>query len=130
MNKLIILVIVVLFFVFAYMYHQKIKNSNICEKDKMIKILTRQAARWSIASEQDNNALISLLHANYGAAYLFALKDVFTDKEIEDVMDIDITKFIDEIIEIQDKATLKIIKECPPYLNNKNYLAKIAKEGI
>ncbi len=129
MDKFIILLIIMFFFVFAYMYHKKI-NNNICEKDKMIKILTRQTSRWSVASEQDNNALISLLHANYGVAYLFALKDIFTDKEIEDVMDIDIMKFTDKIIEIQDKATLKIIKECPLYFNNKNYLAKIAKEGI
>src|SRR5207237_6958 len=40
-----------------------------------VQILTRQAARWSTAASQDNNPLIAVLHANYGAGYLWAIHD-------------------------------------------------------
>ena len=36
--------------------------------------LVRQAARWSTAAKQDKNSMIAVLHANYGAGYLWALK--------------------------------------------------------
>ena len=42
---------------------------------KNINTLIRQAARWSVAAQQDESPIIALLHANYGAGYLWALKD-------------------------------------------------------
>jgi uncharacterized protein HemY len=130
MNKLLItiLVIVVILVVVLY-YYLKRQINNMCEKDKIIKTLVRQASRWATAAKQDNNALIAVLHANYGAGYLWALKDVFTDKDIEEVMNFNILKFRDEIIKIQDDANLKLIKECPSFANQSDYLVKLAKEG-
>jgi hypothetical protein len=131
MNKLLISVLVItVILVIVLYYYLKRKISNICEKDKIIKTLVRQASRWSTAAKQDNNALIAVLHANYGAGYLWALKDIFTDKEIEEVMDFNILKFRDEIIKIQDNANLKLIKECPSFVNQSDYLIKLAKEDI
>ena len=48
-----------------------------------IQKLTRQAARWSTAAAQDDSPLIAVLHANYGAGYLWALKDIATAKQIK-----------------------------------------------
>ncbi len=131
MNKLLIsMLVITIILVIIICYYLKRQINNMCEKDKIIKTLVRQASRWSTAAKQDNNPLIAVLHANYGAGYLWALKDVFTDKEIEEVMDFNVLKFRDEIIQIQDNANLKLIKECPSFSNKSDYLAKLAKEGI
>jgi hypothetical protein len=100
------------------------------DKSPIIKTLVRQASRWSTAAIQDENALISLLHANYGAGYLWALKDIATDTEIEKAMNINIIKFRDEIVRIQDEANIKVIKTCPHFAPQQSYLTKLAKEGI
>ena len=58
------------------------------EKDKInniVDILVRQTARWATAAKQDKNILIAVLHANYAAGYLWALKDIASDEEIETV---------------------------------------------
>lgn len=131
MNKLLISILVITIILVIIMYYYlKRQINNMCEKDKIIKTLVRQASRWSTAAKQDNNPLIAVLHANYGAGYLWALKDVFTDKEIEEVMDFNVLKFRDEIIKIQDNVNLKLIKECPSFSNKSDYLAKLAKEGL
>tara|TARA_B100000686_G_C16544683_1_gene839249 strand:+ start:382 stop:753 length:372 start_codon:yes stop_codon:yes gene_type:complete len=105
------------------------KDSEKQHLNTSIKILTRQAARWSTASKQDENAMIAVLHANYGAGYLWALKDIATASQIREITGIDIVKFEKEIIEIQDNATKKMIKLCPDYAPDKNYLTTIAGEG-
>ena len=95
--------------------------------DDNIKNLTRQAARWSLASQQDESPLISLLHANYGAGYLWALKDIASDKEIKNVTNIDILKFKQKITDAQDEATMKVTKACPQFIGDVDtYLAKVA----
>ena len=73
--------------------HCFFKSSSKQLIDNIIKTLVRQSARWSTAAQQDNNAMISVLHANYGAGYLWALKDIATDQEITSATQIDIKKF-------------------------------------
>lgn len=103
------------------------KNSE-CKRE-MIKTLVRQSARWSTASLQDNNSMIAVLHANYGAGYLWALFDIATTSEIEQATSIDVLKFRNAIIEAQDKATKKMAQLCPAYAPELSYLSKIAAEG-
>ena len=55
-------------------YNNKILKKNI-EK------LVRQSARWSTATKQDKNPLIAVLHANYCAGYLWALKEIVSNEE-------------------------------------------------
>ena len=73
--------------------------------------------------------MIAILHANYGAGYLWALKDIATDNEIERIGKINILQFRDEIVKVQDEATLKMVKRCPNFAPKKSYLTDIAKEG-
>jgi len=74
---------------------------------------TRQAARWSTASEQDKNPFIANLHANYGAGYLFALQGMGSVKEIEGITGIDMKKFEKVILQTQDRAAKKLLKNLP-----------------
>ena len=105
-----------------------IRNKAYNVKKEIISVLVRQAARWSTASLQDNNPLIAVLHANYGAGYLWALKDIATSEEIENITSIDALKFEREITSTQDLATKKAIKICPKFAP-KGYLSKIGGEG-
>ena len=108
------------------------KNKEIQFKNQrkmVIKKLIRQAARWSTAAKQDKNSMIAVLHANYGAGYLWALKDIVTTDIIEKEGNINIMKFENEIIQIQDEATKKMAKLCPKYAPEKSYLTTFSGEG-
>ena len=97
--------------------------------DEIIKTLVRQTSRWSAAALQDKSPLIAVLHANYGAGYLWALKDIATAEQIKRVTNIDLLKFENEITSIQDKVTKNAIKVCPEYNTTDNaYLSKLAGE--
>ena len=85
-----------------------------------IKTLVRGAARWATASLQDKSPLIAVLHANYGAGYLWALRDAFTDTEIERVTGINVKTFMDQIVSVQDIATKRMIQSCPNYASELN----------
>ena len=99
-------------------------------KTEMIKKLVRQTARWSMAAQQDENPLIAVLHANYGAAYLWALKDITSDDEIRQTTGLDLETLTKETVKIQDAATIKAVKECPSFSSATGYLAKLAGENV
>lgn len=86
-------------------------------KKKTIKTLIRQSARYSAAATQDESPLIALLHANYGAGYLWALRDVATDVEIKKYGNVDILEFQNKITSIQDKATKLVSGTCPKFVD-------------
>lgn len=104
---------------------RQLKN-NTSDKSEMIRILIRQASRWAMASKQDTEIMIAVLHANYGAGYLWAVRDIATDNEIEEATGINILQFRDEIIKIQDTVTRRLAKSCPSYLPNDSYITRIA----
>ena len=95
--------------------------------DETIKILIRQSARWALAAKQDVSPLISLLHANYGAAYLWALLQVASEEQIKNSVNIDLQTFKTKISEIQDEATQKATKACPQFAGELDtYLLQLA----
>jgi hypothetical protein len=94
-----------------------------------IQVLVRQAARWSTAADQDEAPMVAVLHANYGAGYLWALKDIAREDQIEEVAGIDMKKFTAKIVGTQDRATKKMAKLCPKYAPKRTYLTKIGGEG-
>jgi len=72
--------------------------------------------------------MIAVLHANYGAGYLWALRDIATDNDIVAATGIDIIKFRDEITNIQDTATKKMASLCPQYAPPSTYLTNLGGE--
>ena len=58
--------------------------------NKAIEKLVRQSARYATAAQQDASPVIAVLHANYAAAYLYALKDIATDSQIHNATGIDV----------------------------------------
>tara|TARA_Y100000361_G_scaffold130281_1_gene126213 strand:+ start:21 stop:476 length:456 start_codon:yes stop_codon:yes gene_type:complete len=106
--------------------------TNNCKqhKNELIIKLVRQTARWATAATQDDNPLIAVLHANYGTGYLWALKDIANKNEIETAANIDLVKFQNNVIQIQDATTKRLAKVCPDFAKTDNiYLAKIGGEA-
>lgn len=94
-----------------------------------IPTLVRQSARWATAAKQDRNSMISVLHANYGAGYLWALKDIATDDMVRKFGGVDPIKFKTMITEIQDQSTKNMARICPKWAPESTYLSRVAGEG-
>jgi hypothetical protein len=107
-----------------------IKNNSQKMLNNIISTLVRQASRWSTAAEQDESPLIAVLHANYGAGYLWALKDIASNDQIESATGINSFKFEKEITTIQDDTTTNLVKICPRFAPKSSYLTKLGGEGI
>lgn len=98
--------------------------------NKSIEKLVRQSARYATAAQQDASPVIAVLHANYAAAYLYALKDIATDSQIHNATGIDVKKFKEHIINVQDMVTRKTSEKCPEFVGEVDiYLAQIGGEA-
>ena len=116
--NVIIIIVVLIFILFGSLYKSFVPTFNFTqnsELDNIIKILLRQTARWAVASEQDESPLISVLHANYAAGYLWALKDIATTEQIRKTTGQNLLDIEKRVTNIQDKATRKMVKACPSY---------------
>ena len=125
------IVIGVLFGVLFMVILQAFSRRHVAgELKDAIRVLVRQASRWSTASKQDNNSMIQLLHANYGASFMWALEDIASDREIESaVPHIDLAAFRREIVSTQDFATKKMARLCPKFAPKKTVLTALGGEG-
>jgi hypothetical protein len=98
--------------------------------NKAIEKLVRQSARYATAAQQDASPVIAVLHANYGAAYLYALKDIATDSQIHNATGIDVKKFKEHVTNVQDMVTRKTSEKCPEFVGEVDiYLAQIGGEA-
>lgn len=92
-----------------------------------IKKLVQKTAKWATTAQQDASPVNSLLHANYAAGYLWALKDLASDKEIHRATGIDVQKFEEHITNMQSMITKRVIKRCPEFEGEIDlYLSTIA----
>ena len=98
--------------------------------NKSIEKLVRQSARYATAAQQDASPVIAVLHANYAAAYLYALKDIATDSQIHNATGIDVRKFKEHVTNVQDMVTRKTSEKCPEFVGEVDiYLAQIGGEA-
>ena len=104
------------------------KNDKLENLDDIIRILIRQASRWTTAARQDTNMLITVLHANYGAGYLWALKDIANSDQIKKATGVDILKFEAEVVKTQDEVTRRLSKLCKGFAPKKSYLTQFGGE--
>src|SRR6056300_1345285 len=112
-------------FVLFLMMQNKTRGMN-----KSIEKLVRQSARYATAAQQDASPVIAVLHANYAAAYLYALKDIATDSQIHNATGIDVKKFKEHITNVQDMVTGKTSEKCPEFVGEVDiYLAQIGGEA-
>lgn len=120
----------VILLIYIIFYYSTFKKKERISKKEIIQKLLRQAARWSTAARQDKALMIKVLHACYGAGYLWALKEIATVEEIERNSNVDMTKFEKEITSTMDNAQMEMIRSCEKYPPKRSYLTQLAKEGI
>ena len=112
-------------FVLYLMMQNKTRGMN-----KAIEKLVRQSARYAVAAQQDESPVIAILHANYAAAYFYALKDIASESQIHNATGIDVKKFKEHITNVQDMVTRKTSEKCPDFVGEVDiYLAQIGGEA-
>ena len=112
-------------FVLYLMMKNKTRGMN-----KAIEKLVRQSARYAVAAQQDESPVIAILHANYAAAYFYALKDIASESQIHNATGIDVKKFKEHVINVQDMVTRKTSEKCPEFVGEVDvYLAQIGGEA-
>ena len=87
-------------------------NSDRKTMSQVVDVLYRQCARWAVAAQQDENEIIAVLHANYAAGYLWAIKDIVSTDEFKSITGQDFLDFEGKIVKIQDKATRRLVQAC------------------
>ena len=113
----------------SIIFFKSLTKCNTPKINDVIRSMIRQAARWSTASLNDDSSMIAVLHANYGAGYLWALLDNFTTEQIQEATNIDFLKFRTEILNAQDIATKKMAVLCPAYAPPNTYLTSLGGES-
>ena len=112
-------------FVLYLMMQNKTRGMN-----KAIEKLVRQSARYAVAAQQDASPVIAVLHANYAAAYFYALKDIASESQIHTATGIDVKKFKEHVTNVQDMVTRKTSEKCPEFVGEVDiYLAQIGGEA-
>lgn len=92
--------------------------------ESTIRILYRQAARYAVASLQDDSPVIKVLHANYAMGYFLALRDLASTDTIERVTGEDFAQFEHRITTIQDQATQALVTASPSLVPSDEPLLK------
>lgn len=119
------LYLIAVIFVLYLMMQNKTRGMN-----KSIEKLVRQSARYAVAAQQDASPVIAILHANYAAAYFYALKDIASESQIHNATGIDVKKFKEHITNVQDMVTRKTSEKCPEFVGEVDvYLAQIGGES-
>ena len=118
MNIVNIVFFVFVVFIIYLMY--MVQKREICLYENSIKILYRQCARWAAASIQDDATIIKMLHANYAAGYLWAIKDIVSTEQFKKITGEDFNNFESRIVDIQDASSKDIINKCPDLVFIKN----------
>lgn len=118
-----LLLIFILFIFLIYIFSSRASPNN------PVKSLVRQTGRWAVASLQDSNPLVAIVHGNYAAGYLFALEDIATQEEIMRETHMPHLEFRKKILDIQDMAVKNLILKCPAVVPGPAELANLGGEG-
>lgn len=119
------LYLIAVIFVLYLMMKNKTRGMN-----KAIEKLVRQSARYAVAAQQDESPVIAILHANYATGYFYALKEFASESQIHNATGIDVKKFKEHIINVQDMVTRKTSEKCPEFVGEVDvYLAQISGEA-
>ena len=119
------LYLIAIIFVLYLMMQNKTRGMN-----KAIEKLVRQSARYAVAAQQDASPVIAILHANYAAAYFYALKDIASESQIHNATGIDVKKFKEHVTNVQDMVTRRTSEKCPDFVGGVDiYLAQIGGEA-
>lgn len=98
--------------------------------DKINKLI-KQSANFAIQAQQDTAPVQAVVHANYAAAYLTAVKDIASRNEIQRATGTNLKQFEEHIMNVQESVTQKIMEKVPEFAGKVDlYLHSIARPEI
>jgi len=111
MKQQFVIALVVVAALVAWWWSQTTNGGKV--DDRAIRTLYRQAARYMVASLQDESEVIQVLHANYAMGYIMALRDITTDTEFRRATGEDLDAFEHKLAVAQDIATKRLVGTRP-----------------
>lgn len=81
----------------------------VCEGAQAV---VRRAAQWSTSAQQDNHAVLRLVHVNYAIAQINALRVILSDYDIERITSVKPKEMIAALREQQSQAIRKVSESC------------------
>ncbi len=111
MKQQFVIALVVVVALVAWWLSRTINGGKV--DDRAIRTLYRQAARYMVASLQDESEVIQVLHANYAMGYIMALRDITTDTEFRRATGEDLDAFEHKLAVAQDVATRRLVATRP-----------------
>lgn len=79
-------------------------TKNTDTKSFQVKSLILASSQWYEASKKDNNRVAALMHANYAIAFMHSARNLSSDNEIEQIMNISMEQFIQNLESQQQKC--------------------------
>ena len=128
-NFLGIIVKIIISFLLTWLILSYIKSYEYDPIELAIETMARGIARWKLAADQDTNPFIRNLHANYAAAYSFALRDIASDYTIKSVVGISGLALQNSAMYAQDQALRTLASICPKGQPNDFLLGVLAGEA-
>ena len=101
--------IVAIFVLFLMMQNRSRGTKSSIEK------MVKQSAQYAITAQQDVSPVMSVRHANYAVAHLYALGNIATDTQIHNATGIDVKKFKEHITNVQEMVTKKTVDKFPDF---------------
>jgi hypothetical protein len=80
-----------------------------------IEKMVKQAAQYAVTAQQDSSPVMSVRNANYAVGYLYALGNIATDSQIHNATGIDVKKFKEHIMNVQEMVTKKTVDKFPDF---------------
>lgn len=77
-----------------------------------LRSLVHEAQQWSVASQQDANPLVSLVHATYGMAYMRVARTLASDADIERVCNLRLDEFAGQLSDAQQVSLRNVAGQC------------------
>lgn len=113
--------VIILILILAIVRSMNKTNGSVIEK------IVKKTAKYATMAQQDDSPMLALMHANYSMAYLEALLDLASQKEIHRVTNIDVKLFIEHVLQVQQDVTKKVIRKIPALQGEIDlYLSSIA----
>jgi hypothetical protein len=113
--------IAAIFVLFLVMQNRSRGTKNSIEK------MVKQAAQYAITAQQDSSPVMSVRNANYAVGFLHALSNIATDTQIHNATGIDVKKYKEHIMNVQEMVTKKTVDKFPDFEGQVDmYLSEIA----
>lgn len=96
-----------------------------------VQTLIQKCASYAVQAQQDASPVQGMLHANYAAAYLDALKVVSSERQVQQVGAVNLGTFQAHVLNVQKSVTDKALQAVPELAGKVDlYLQSIANPQV